>query len=193
MHAHQGIRLPFSFGTPRANELVRYHDGLAFRAHGAEIHTWRWDEVAAIQSNVTVHSGAHSGVRETEQQYTLTHSSGEAVILDDGLQELGQLIGPVKHAVNARLAPALLQRYQADETLTFGPVTVQRQHGLQLDGKTYAWNSIQDIQVDDGRLKVTLRAGQKHEARVSAIPNIEVLCQLIGVKLESAFGLGHWV
>ena len=71
--------------------------------------------------------------------------------------------------------------------------TVQRQHGLQLDGKTYAWNSIQDIQVDDGRLKVTLRAGQKHEARVSAIPNIEVLCQLIGVKLESAFGLGHWV
>ena len=196
VHTHQGVRLLSNFGTPRANTLVRYHDGLAYRAHGAEVHTLRWDEIAAIASNVTVHTGAHTDLRETDHAYTLTKTNGEAVILDDGLQELGQLIRAVKQRVFERLAPPLKQRYLGDETLTFGPVTVQRQGGLQLDGKSYAWNSIQEIKLDDGRLKVTLRGGEKGQpggqAQASAIPNIEILCQLIGVTFD-AYNLGHWV
>jgi hypothetical protein len=63
-------------------------------------------------------------------------------------------------------------------------VTVQRQNGLQLEGKLFAWNAIGDIQVKAGRFQVTLRDGKTHEAPVSAIPNVEMLCQVIGAKLN---------
>jgi hypothetical protein len=194
VHEHQGIRLLPNLGTPRPNVLVRYRDGLAYRTHGPDVTTWRWDEAAVIQSNVTDHLSPHSSsVASTEHEYTLTKHSGEKLILDDGLKDIEPLIASVKQAVFALIGPPLVQRYQAGEALTFGPVTIQRQNALQLDGKPYAWDAIQDIKVDDGLLKVTLRIGQKHEARASAIPNIEVLCQLIGVRLLSPGDLSHLV
>ena len=188
-HQSQGISLIPHFGTPRPSVLVRYRDGLAYRTHGPDVHTWRWDETAAIQSNVTLHVNTHL----TEHEYTLTRPGGDKLILDDGLKDIEPLIAAVKAAVFALLGPPLAQRYQAAEALAFGPVTVQRQNGLQVEGKPYAWDAIQDVQVDQGQLKVTLRASQKAaQARVSAIPNIELLCQLIGVPLPSPARLAHW-
>ncbi len=67
-------------------------------------------------------------------------------------------------------------------------MTIQRQSGLQLEGMasaTYAWDAIQDIRVERGRFKVTLRDGKQHEAHASAIPNIELLCRLIGLEFLS--------
>jgi hypothetical protein len=49
-----GPRLVPSFGTPHASGLVLYRDGLAFQT-GKDLHTWRWEEVAAIGSNLTRH------------------------------------------------------------------------------------------------------------------------------------------
>jgi hypothetical protein len=192
VHEPQGTRILPNFGTPRPDKLVRYHDGLAYRGHGKEVHTWRWDEVAAILSNTREHVGSHAGLTWSEHEYTLAKSSGEKLILDDGLTDIEPLIQAVKAAVFARVAPPLAQRYQAGEALAFGPVTIQRQNGLQMDGKLYAWGAIQDVKLDDGLLKVTLRTGQKHETRVSAIPNVEILGQIIGVSDVSEFNLKHW-
>jgi len=198
VHEHQGIRLLSNFGTPRPNVLVRYRDGLAYRTHGPDVTTWRWDEAAVIQSNVSDHLSPHSSsVAWTEHEYTLTKHSGEKLVLDDGLKDIEPLIASVKQAVFALIGPPLVQRYQAGEALTFGPVTIQRQNALQLDGKPYAWDAIQDIKVENGLLQVTLRIGQKGQpvgqARASAIPNIELLCQLIGVPLLSPGDLSHIV
>jgi hypothetical protein len=180
---HDGLTLFPSFGTPRASVMVRYRDGLAYRTGGKEVHTLRWDEIAVIQSNLSRHAGTHGG-SWTEHEYTLTRQGGEKLILDDSLKEVGGEAQAIKAAVFRRIGPPLVGRYQAGEAMTFGPVTVQRQNGLQLDGKPYAWAAIQDVRVESGRFKVTLRDGKKHEARVSAIPNIELLCQMIGVNLQ---------
>lgn len=180
VYAHDGVRIFPNFGTPRANLMVRYRDGLAYRTGGKDVHTWRWDEVAVIQSNLTRHRSTH-GSGWTEHEYTLTKHSGEKLILDDGLKGVGRALASIKAAVFALIGPPLVQRYQAGEALTFGPVTVQRQNGLWLEGKPYAWDAIQDIKVESGRFKVTLRDRKKHEVRASAIPNIELLCQMIGV------------
>jgi hypothetical protein len=184
VYAHDGIKILPNFGTPRANVMVRYRDGLAYRTGGKDVHTWRWDEVAVIQSNLTRHLTTH-GSGYTEHEYTLTKPSGEKLILDDGLKGVGGAAETIKAAVFARIGPPLAQRYQAGEALTLGTVTIQRQNGLRLDGKPYAWDTIQDIKVESGRFKVTMRDGKKHEARVSAIPNVELLCQMIGVHLVS--------
>jgi hypothetical protein len=182
---HQGVKILPNFGTPHATVMVRYRDGLAYRTGGKDVHTLRWDEVAVIQSNLTRQRSSR-GLGWTVHEYTLTKNSGEKLILDEGLKEVGGEAQAIKAAVFALMGPPLGQRYQAGEALTFGPVTVQRQNGLQLDGKPYAWAAIQDIKVESGRFKVTLRDGKKHEAHVSAIPNVELLCQMIGVHLDSS-------
>jgi hypothetical protein len=57
-----------SFGPPTPNTLVLYRDGFAFQK-GKELHTWRWDEISVILSDVrregsigsriTVHESTH--------------------------------------------------------------------------------------------------------------------------------------
>ncbi len=174
-----------NFGTPRAHELVRYRDGFAYRAGGKDIHTWRWDEVAVIQSHISRSAADSNGIVSMTREFTLTNTKGDKVILDGGLSNVSAEAAAIKHEVFARLGPALAQRYQADEALTFGVVTVQRQNGLQLDGKLFAWNAIAEVQVKAGQFQVTLSDGKTHAARVSAIPNIELLCQVIGAKLSA--------
>lgn len=181
VHEHDGIRIFPNFGPPRPNVTVRYRDGFAFRVH-KDLHTWRWDEVAVIQSNVSRHMGEH--ISWTDYEYTLTKHNGEQVILDDGLKDIEKLIGPIKEAVFALIGPPLAQRYKAGEALMFGPVTIHRhQGGLQLNATAYEWEAIQDIKLESGRFKITLPDGKKHEVRASALPNIELLCQLIGLKM----------
>jgi hypothetical protein len=182
VYAHNGTKILLNFGTPRVYAMVRYRDGLAYQTGGKDIHLLRWDEVAVIQSNITRQHSAHS--EWTQHECTLTKLSGETLILDEGLDLMGDALFWIRASVVALMGPRLGQRYQAGEALTFGPVTVQRQNGLQLDGKLYAWDAIQDMKVESGRFKMTQRDGKKREARASAIPNIELLCQVIGVQLQ---------
>jgi len=171
----QGLHLPH-LGTPHATALVVYRDGFAYQAGSKVTHTWRFEEVAVIQSNLAW--PPHSA--ETHE-YILTRTNGEALILDDGVKSVTAAADKIKDAVFARLAPALIQRYQAGEPMTFGVATVQQQTGLRLGGQHYAWQDILNIQVKNGRFQLSLRNGQHSEARASAIPNIELLGQLIGV------------
>jgi hypothetical protein len=55
-----------------------------------------------------------------------------------------------------------------------------------MGGKTYAWADIIEVKVDNGRLTVRMHDDHKHEMRTSEIPNVELLCRLIGVDLDSA-------
>jgi hypothetical protein len=119
-------------------------------------------------------------------RYTLVMPSGEKLILDDSLKEVKRLAAYSEKPVYERLGPPLADAYRAGQPLTFGPVTVGRTSGLTLGGAACAWDAIQDVKVENGRFKVTLRTGQKHEVRANAIPNIELLCQIIGVKLISS-------
>ena len=178
-----GIQLLPDFGTPRAHVYVRYGDGFAYRTSGKDIHIWRWDEIVAIQSDLAYGSQGHE-----HRGHTLTKNSGEQVILDEGLlRDDGRPgVGNLDHtkaAVFALLGPPLAERYRVGEALTFGTVTIHRLNGLQVDGKTYAWDGIQEIKVVKGRFKIALTDGQHHELRTSKIPNFELLCQMIGLNL----------
>ncbi len=178
---HQGVRLIPSFGPPRVTVMVRYRDGLAYQTSGREVHTLVWEDVATITTNATYHTEQRNAW--TDHEYTLTKSGGDKLILDDGLKNVAVEAQAIKQAVYALLRPPALQLYKSGQALSFGPVTTRKQDGRQLDGKGYAWQASQDIRVHKGQFRVTLTTGQKHEARVSAIPNIELLCQFIGVKL----------
>jgi hypothetical protein len=176
-----GIQLLPNWGTPVARAVVRYQHGLACQTYKDHaILTLRWDDVAAIVTNNQYHHNY------TQCEYTLVRSSGEKLILDDSLKAVQRLAAYIEQPVYERLGPPLAAAYAAGQPQTFGPVTVGRASGLALAGTPYAWDAIQDVKVENGRFKLTLRDGHKHEARTNTIPNIELLCQLIGVKLISS-------
>lgn len=182
VYPHKGLKLLPNFGASRVSVIVRYRDGLAFRVGDKDIHAWRWEEVAVIQTNNARHPVKDNAW--TSHEYTLTKQNGEKLVLDDELKGVWDAAEYIKTAVFNLMRPPLKQRYETGEALTFGPVTVHKQNGLQLDGKSYAWETIEDVKVEHGQFKVTLRNHQKHQAHTSAIPNIELLCQIIGVKLD---------
>ena len=165
------------FGAQKVKELVLYRDGFACHIGAKEIQIWRWDEVVVILSDVKSTPRGHGLYK-----YTLTKRSGEKLILDDALENVYEIIQPIKLNVFALLLPPLAQQYDYGQAVTFGPVTIHRQNGIQIDGKPYAWNDIMDIKADHYSFTVTMRDSKRHEVNASAIPNIELLCQMIGVK-----------
>jgi ribosomal protein S27E len=186
VYRHRGRMLLAALSGTKPKELVLYQDGLAFQKGGKEIYTWRWPEVAAILTHMQFVVPEHYGNGYTTHEYTLLKGSGEKLILDDDLGsiEVEKLIEPIKDAVYARLYPPLAQQYGAGQAVTFGPVTVHGANGLEMGGKTYAWADIIEVKVDNGRLTVRRRDDHKHEVRTSEIPNVELLCRLIGVELR---------
>ena len=171
-----------SFGakkTPKA--LVLYRDGFAYKSGNEDIQVWRWDEVSIITSNVDFQR-----TRRAYHSYTLTAKNGKSLVLDETLQNADDFIRPIKHNVFALLLPQLTSSYNSDKAITFGSITIHHQTGLQMGGKTYRWDDIMDIKVVRGRFTITLRDSKRYEELTSSIPNIEMLCNMIGLKLNQA-------
>jgi hypothetical protein len=174
-------RLFPGFGAP--NALVLYRYGFAWQTGSKNIHAWRWEDVTAIVSNVSTESGGHS-LPHANHEYTLLKKSGEKFVLFDALKDTQMISDVIKRNVFALLLPPLIGQYEAGQPLVFGPqITIHSQAGLRTGGRLYAWSEIIDIKVEQGRFKITLRDAKQREIRVAAIPNIEMLCQLIGLKL----------
>ena len=170
------------FSNPAASKtLVLYHDGFAHQSGSEKPQIWRWDEIVTIISN------AELPARVVHHKYTVIKKSGESLVLDETLKDVKDLIDPIKHNVFALLLPPLTVQYISGQTITFGTVTIQRQNGVQISGKTYYhWDEIMDIKVERGRFRITMRDNKQYEVRASSIANIEMLCKLIGLKLNPA-------
>jgi hypothetical protein len=179
VYGHAGGNWP-SLGPARVKVLVIYQDGFAFDAGRKGIATWRWDEIASIVTNSTMNGGARSAVW-TSYNFTLLKTNGEQIVLDNNLPNVQGAVQTIKQGMVAVLKPRLADAYALGQTITFGAVSVQKQNGLQLDGKWLAWDAIMDVKVERGRLMLTMRDGQQHQARASAIPNIELMAGLIGL------------
>lgn len=176
---YNNMGLSFGIKTPKA--LVMYRDGLAYKSGNENIQIWRWDEISIIATNADFQR-----TRRPFYSYRLTKKNGETLVLDETLQNVEDFMSLVKKNVFALLLPPLKSTYNSGETITFGTVTIHRQNGLQMGGKTYRWDDIMDIKVERGRFKVVLKTSKQYEELASSIPSIEMLCNIIGLKLNQA-------
>ena len=171
----------WTLGNQEPKRLVLYRDGLAYKAGNESIQIWGWDEITIIATNAD-----SERTRRPFYSYTLTRKSGETLVLDETLQNVEDFMPSVKRSVFALLLPPLKASYMSGQAIAFGSVTIHHRDGLQMGGKTHLWEDIMDIKVRRGRFKVILRNGEEYEVRASSIPNIEMLCNVIGLKLNQA-------
>jgi hypothetical protein len=186
--AHAGLLQSLFHGKPtppaqaqplHAAALAVFQDGLAFTLPGdPDVHAWRFDEVTTIQSNL--YEPQHAPVIK---EFTLTRASGETLVLNDALCAVEAAACFIKAGVFPRMVPPLLQRYEAGEALTFGPVTVHQRDGIQIESAHYAWDEIDRTFVGLGRFIVELRAGKSKSVRACEIPNLELLCRVIDLSI----------
>ena len=161
--------------------LVIYRDGFAYRTSN-QIHVFPWRSIASIFSDETFHS-TRSGLGYTDEHFLLVLKNGEKVSLTDSqFLEIGLIIRQIKQAVYAELRPTLQSAYENGSSLAFGPVKVSQNAGIEADGRQFAWNTVYNVSVKQGRLKIVTKDEKTFNVRAKLIPNIEMLCQLIGVE-----------
>ena len=163
-------------GTPHASAFVVYQAGFAFQSGGKEVKLWRFDEVVSIQTKVEDH------ITMKKHEYKLVRNSGEAMVLDDSVDSVAAGADQIKLGVYRALLEPMVKRYETGETMTFGPLSVHQQNGLQISGKHYAWDEILNIKPRFGVITVTLNNNKTTKINIAEIPNVELMGRLIGLK-----------
>lgn len=157
-----------------------YHDGLAVIAPTG-LQKWQWQHWASLAVDRQQRS-ILGQVYSIRQRYLLVDRMGDCLVLDDrleGLQDLGVLL-------EQNILPGLLEdaerRYRAGEMIPFGPLQVQRDHGLQHADRYIPWMMLAQLVVRRGYLEVHLKKGMVRTVvlPVSKLPNLPVLLALVG-------------
>lgn len=156
-----------------------------------------WSQVAGVSTEI---SGARklSGGERLRYRAALHPTTGRPIHLDEGLENLPELLSQIKAHLYPRLLPALKEEFHTGRWVHFGELAISSQ-GLRLgaDQRNWldiTWPEIKGVQVQNGRLTIeygqpaakgAVQAGANHTSlrqrwfEAGRIPNIELLLQLI--------------
>ncbi len=168
--------------------ILLYRDGFAYKDRRG-LHLWRWRDVTALRMAAIRHDvfGIHTGTIHT---YTIENRNGNRLVLNDGFSRVEELAQVIEEKTFPILFEQAAQQYNAGQTLTFGPLWVDKA-GIQISGKNYAWDEIQLVTVQRGYLRIARKDGGLFggaKIAVAGIPNLRVLLSIIrqmaSVKIE---------
>ena len=165
---------------------VIYENGLAYRDRKG-VRTWRWEDVVSLTSAVVRHytNGVYTG---TTHRYTLIDRQGGKLVLGDVFIKVEELAAAVEAGIFPKLYERAIGSYNAGETLTFGPVILNKT-GIQIGKKMYPWSEVKQVSIQRGIVQVSKKDGgwfSGASATASSIPNLRVLLsivdQIVGIK-----------
>jgi hypothetical protein len=171
----------------RKKAAVVYTNGFAYSDRKG-LQTWRWDQVQDVTANVVRHytNGIYTGTTHT---YTLQKSSGEKLVLNDSLKEIEAFYNHLENNTLQQRYQRLADAYNNGNPVTFGPVTIGKQSGIQIGKKAFPWEEIEEVAINKGYLTIKKKQGgwfSGATAAAGAIPNLHVLLsiinQIVGLK-----------
>ncbi len=158
---------------------VLYQNGLAYHDNKG-LQLWNWQEVSLLFVSITRHytNGIYTG---TTYQYTLQKSDGNKLILGNKLQSIEVLGGAISKAVAPFQYQALINAFQSSQGITLGPIQINKE-SLVIGKKTFPWNEIEQVVIQNGYLSVQKRGGgwlSGASAPAAAIPNFDALMAVL--------------
>lgn len=173
----------------RKKSAVIFTNGFAY-SDSKGVQTWRWEQVEEITANIVRHY-ALGLLTGTSQTYTLRKSSGESLVLNESLKDIESFYHHLENSTLKRRYQRLAESYNHGNTVTFGPVHIGKQLGIQIGTKNYPWDEIEQVVINKGILSIKKKNGGWHsKANTPAgeIPNLHILLsvinQIIGLKAE---------
>lgn len=159
--------------------IALYQNGFAYN-HPGGLQSWRWKDVAALRMAVTRHDlfGINTGATHV---YSVENRNGSRLALNNAFNRVEELARVIEEKTFPSLFEQAAQQYNAGQTLTFGPVLVNKT-GIQISKKNYAWGEIQPVTVRRGYLHIARKEGglfSGAKTALASIPNLRVLLSLI--------------
>jgi hypothetical protein len=182
-----GIALAWYAFSNRGKCVVVYEKGLVYHDRRG-LQPIRWEEIGEFYISI-IRNYSYGILTGTTYHYTIRKLTGGRLEFDNRLervQHLGSLIGRHTLPIQYQLAADI---YNSGQTASFGPVAISRA-GLTVTQKTYPWNDIEQVSVQQGTFKVSKKGGGWFSGAatpVAAIPNLEamlsIIDQVVGVKV----------
>lgn len=140
---------------------------------GRRADIWRWDHIESIWLKFD-----EQNEPATNLSCTVARKDGERFTFSADIEFLeNQFVARLQHEVCRRLLPQVRSQLEAGNTLTFGPLQIDRE-GVQ--GKQFvAWPDIDDIVLDPPNLVIHSPAGPRVKAEATAITNLAVIWMLM--------------
>ena len=182
-----GVGVAWSAISNRGKCAAVYEKGLVYLDRSG-LQPLRWEEVGEFYISI-IRNYSYGVQTGTSYRYTLRKINGGRLVFDNRFERvahLGSLIGRNTLPIQYKLAADI---YNSGQTASFGPVQISRA-GLTSSKKTYPWNDIGQVSVQQGLFKVSKKGGgwfSGASTPVSAIPNLEamlsIIDQVVGVKV----------
>ena len=149
----------------------------------------RWEEIGEFYLSIT-RNFSYGIPTGTTYLYTVKKLGGGKLVFDNRFENVAapgrpdrtEYILPIQYQLAADI-------YNSGQTASFGPVAISRA-GLTISKKTYPWNEIEQVSVQQGIFKVSKKGGgwfSGASTPVASIPNLEamlsIIDQVVGVKV----------
>jgi hypothetical protein len=160
--------------------LAVYENGFAYSDRKG-VKTWKWDQINRVTANVVRHytNGIYTGTTHT---YTLFNLAGEKLVINDAFKNVENFFTHVQNNSLQLRYQRLADLYNQGKQLSFGPVVISKQNGLQIGKKSFPWDQVDRVSIDKGVLSVKKKDGgwfSGATATSGSIPNLHVLLSII--------------
>ena len=165
---------------------VRLFEHGIVRENGSRSTEIKWSDILYVRFRA-VRQNIHGINAGTNHYVTLVASDKRKIKLSNNLKEGARLIDHVLKRILEEQIPKFLQLIQMGNQVPFGKISIG-QEGLIVKSKLATWNSISDVTVVKGHVKVRLpnKWGAFYSARFSDVPNghafIHLCNQFLGKK-----------
>ncbi len=175
-----GLAMVIGIFRSRKKAAVVYANGFAYSDHKG-VQTWKWEQIQDVYANVVRHytNGIYTG---TTHSYTLYNPKGGKLVLNDTLKNIENLYSHVEENTLQLRYQRLADSYNAGNAVQFGPVTLSKANGILMSKKSYPWEEIEQVAINNGFLSVKKKGGgwfSGASASAGAIPNLHVLLSII--------------
>jgi hypothetical protein len=181
------VVLGMAFGIWRVRgEVLLFADGLIMK-RGGEERVCHWDDIEAL-------TGMVATTNQFGQQcyvggpLVLTRRDGRKLTISDGLQDGVQLGEVITAAVLKRRLPEARAALARGDTITVGPLRLDRLGVAQGDGDALPWGEVEEVTVVDDLL-VIRRAGSPapwFKGKLEKTPNAVLVLGLAGELQQQA-------
>ena len=137
-----GILATLKATTIWERQVILCENGLMVSDRRRKVY-WLWQDITAFRASVArvylifFFTG-------TRHRYTLHHAEGREIVLDDSYQDIEQLAELIRCNLFPLLLDKALSDFHAGKRISFGPVSLIRGGGLEVNNRLFPFSLVQE-------------------------------------------------
>lgn len=160
---------------------VLFSDGFAYY-DGRKILEFRWQDIAAIYTRGDGNGSRGFLRRNVKRVYTIVHQNGKVLRLSDDMEQVEEIYEEIRRRVYQPILTRCCTAYDSGETVRFGPFGLSQSLGLITATKSYHWDEIGRVTIQQGMLHLNPKGSgwtTGFSAASDLVPNLDVFLAMV--------------